>query len=116
MRILSWIVWSTLPMEELSMSPLEKIDELDRISQWMQLARKHDIFLHHHSLRVSQLSELFTAYLAVSPGDSERLVQAALLHDIGKTTISAALRRKPSDLTVGERLQLRVIPMPDFRS
>jgi HD-GYP domain-containing protein (c-di-GMP phosphodiesterase class II) len=56
------------------------------------------------------LTAVFAATLGYSPYDQRLLVQAALLHDIGKTYISLRLLTKPEGLSAKEVQEMRLHP------
>jgi HD-GYP domain-containing protein (c-di-GMP phosphodiesterase class II) len=61
-------------------------------------------------LLVSELTAVFSAYLGFSIADQCMLVEAALLHDIGKIQIQRQLLRKPAGLAPEEMRTMRTHP------
>lgn len=55
-----------------------------------------------HTERVSRTSQLIASALGLGDAESSLIGQAALLHDIGKLSISDAILRKPGKLTPDE--------------
>lgn len=68
-----------------------------------RLADSKDNYTHGHSLRVANLSYSLGKYLHLSPGNIQTLRVAAILHDIGKLAIPAAILTKRGLLTKKER-------------
>lgn len=73
-------------------------DIIDCITQ----IRKVDEYTYYHCINVSLLCMLMGKWLKLSPEDIYMLVQAGLLHDIGKSLISAEIINKPGKLTEEE--------------
>lgn len=65
----------------------------------VELVEERDIFEKGHSIRVSEYSAAMARALHLSQGEKEKLINASLLHDIGKIFISPAILGKPSSLT-----------------
>ncbi len=68
-----------------------------------RLADSKDNYTHGHSLRVASLSYSLGRYLHLSPEKIQTLRVAAILHDIGKLAIPAAILTKRGLLTNKER-------------
>jgi putative nucleotidyltransferase with HDIG domain len=68
-----------------------------------RLADSKDNYTHGHSLRVATLSCSLGKYLHLSPENIQTLRVAAILHDIGKLAIPAAILTKRGLLTNKER-------------
>lgn len=66
------------------------------------MERDHTPELHRHSLRVGMIVAAFTRYLGYSRQEQITAIEAALLHDIGKSRISPETLRKPGPLSVAE--------------
>jgi HD-GYP domain-containing protein (c-di-GMP phosphodiesterase class II)/DNA-binding CsgD family transcriptional regulator len=64
--------------------------------------------LHGHSRGVARLARGAGAHLAIDGQDLEDLEVAALLHDVGRVAISAAVWDKPGELTRHEWEQVRL--------
>ena len=80
------------------------------MQRWLTLTSNHDTTLYRHSRHVGELTAVFAATLGYSPYDQRLLVQAALLHDIGKTYISLRLLTKPEGLSAKEVQEMRLHP------
>jgi len=81
-----------------------------RVHSWLDAALAHDPYLHIHSICVGLLTGDFASFLGLSARDSEELVEAALLHDIGKLSLSRALLQKPGPLTPLEWSEMKRHP------
>jgi len=55
-----------------------------------------------HSWRVSRLAQAFAVTLRLPPAERERLVEGALLHDVGKIAVPRDLLRRPGPLDRAE--------------
>jgi putative nucleotidyltransferase with HDIG domain len=65
--------------------------------------KQYENLTYCHSVNVAMLSLLLGRQLGLGDGDVATLVEAALLHDIGKTRIPLDIVRKPGALTKHER-------------
>ena len=70
----------------------------------------HDRATRGHSERVRIFTDLIAAELKLPQHDQDRLRWAALVHDVGKLKVSAALLRKPGPPTPSEWVALRQHP------
>ncbi|MGN6303127.1 MAG: HD-GYP domain-containing protein [Angustibacter sp.] len=71
---------------------------------------QHDRHTRGHSERVRLFCDLLARELGLSQADAGRLRWAALIHDIGKLEVSAAVLNKPGRLDAGEWSQVRMHP------
>ncbi len=62
----------------------------------------HDRLTRGHSERVRAYADLIGEELGLDPEDRNKLHWAALLHDVGKLAVPAAILNKPERLTAGE--------------
>jgi HD-GYP domain-containing protein (c-di-GMP phosphodiesterase class II) len=62
----------------------------------------HDRQTRGHSERVRVFTDLISEEMKLAPGDRARLRWAALLHDIGKLVVPAAILAKPAKLSAAE--------------
>jgi HD-GYP domain-containing protein (c-di-GMP phosphodiesterase class II) len=76
----------------------------------MKLAREHDLMFYQHIVHVGSLAAAFTASLGYSSQDRRQIVQASLLHDLGKVGIPLGLLNKPRCLSPTEVEQMRRHP------
>jgi putative nucleotidyltransferase with HDIG domain len=72
------------------------------ISAWLAEVWRHDIGVYQHTLGVAGHAATFGAQIGLGRSDLQRLVQAALLHDIGKSRIPVEILNKPGPLTPEE--------------
>ncbi|GJE50950.1 hypothetical protein GOFOIKOB_4004 [Methylobacterium tardum] len=80
------------------------------IRVWLELVWRFDDATHQHCLLVAGLAAGFGQKLGLSRPDCERLTQAGLLHDIGKSRIPLAILNKPGRLDEGERAVMQTHP------
>lgn len=72
------------------------------IGAWLEAVWRHDIGIYQHTLGVAGHAATFGSQIGLSRGDLDRLVRAALLHDIGKSRIPVEILNKPGPLTPEE--------------
>jgi putative nucleotidyltransferase with HDIG domain len=72
------------------------------IRDWVRAVQQFDDVTHQHILLVAGLSAAFAGALGLNPRDRHHLARAALLHDVGKTRIPAAILNKPGRLDPAE--------------
>ncbi len=77
------------------------------IADWVRAVRRFDNMTHQHILLVAGLSAAFGCALGLNPSDQHHLAKAALLHDVGKTRIPAAILNKPGRLDPDELQVMR---------
>ncbi|KQP58224.1 hypothetical protein ASG40_10130 [Methylobacterium sp. Leaf399] len=80
------------------------------IRTWLETISHHDSQLYQHSLSVAGYAAAFSLQLNFSRADQMRLSKAALLHDLGKARIPAAILNKPGKLTADEMAVMRTHP------
>lgn len=81
------------------------------VRTWLDVVWQFDDLTHQHCLLVAGLAAGFAQHLGLSKGDCERLTQAALLHDVGKSRIPVALLNKPGPLDEAERALIETHPL-----
>ncbi len=69
--------------------------------------RKVDEYTYYHSVNVSLLAMLIGKWMKLGSDDIYMLVQAGLLHDIGKSLIPAEILNKPGKLTEEELMNVK---------
>jgi putative nucleotidyltransferase with HDIG domain len=72
--------------------------------------RSHDSRTRGHSERVRVFTDLIAQEMQMRPTDRERLRWAALLHDVGKLKVPAAVLNKPGKLNEAEWDMIRLHP------
>lgn len=77
------------------------------IADWVRAVQRFDDVTHQHILLVAGLSAAFACALGLNPSDQHHLARAALLHDVGKTRIPAAILNKPGRLDPDELRVMR---------
>lgn len=68
-------------------------------------------YLYQHSMSVALINGLMAKWLNLPKKDSERLILAGLLHDIGKVKIPISILDKPSKLTEEEYRIVKLHPL-----
>lgn len=61
-----------------------------------------DPYTRHHSERVSIYAHLLAEYLGWSDGETENILRAGLMHDVGKIGVPGHILNKPGPLTTEE--------------
>ncbi|HEY8501014.1 MAG TPA: HD-GYP domain-containing protein [Clostridia bacterium] len=84
-----------------------KKDKRRQIIECITQIRKVDEYTYYHSINVSMLAMLIGKWLRLKPEDNHLLVQAGLLHDIGKSRIPAAIINKPGKLEDEELAEMK---------
>ena len=77
------------------------------IADWVRAVQRFDDVTHQHILLVAGLSAAFAYALGLNAADRHHLAKAALLHDVGKTRIPAAILNKPGRLDPDELQVMR---------
>lgn len=77
--------------------------------------RSVDEYTYAHSVNVSLLAMLIGKWLKFDLEKVKLLVQAGLLHDIGKSKISPDILNKPSELTADEFEEIKKHPLHGYR-
>ena len=80
------------------------------IRDWVRAVRQFDDATHQHCLLVAGLAAAFAASLGLGEQERHRLTKAALLHDVGKIHIPAAILNKPGRLDDAELAVMRRHP------
>ncbi len=82
----------------------------ERVVGLLAALSRHDRHTRGHSQRVQVLAEMLAHELGVTRADRHRLRWAALLHDVGKLSVSAAVLTKPDRLADDEWTAMRTHP------
>lgn len=85
----------------------QKKDQNRDIINCIAQIRNIDEYTYYHSINVSMLSMLIGKWLRFDPDDIHMLVQAGLLHDIGKSRIPFSILNKPEKLNDEELYEMR---------
>jgi len=83
-------------------SVLEKSQERSDIVSCLNQIRSSDDYTYSHSVNVSLVSMLIGRWMKLDDEKIRLLVQAGLLHDIGKTKVPIEILNKPGKLTKEE--------------
>ena len=81
------------------------------VRAWLEVVWQFDDATHQHCLLVAGLAAGFAQHLGMSRADCERLTQAALLHDVGKSRIPLEILNKPGRLDEAERAIMNTHPV-----
>jgi putative nucleotidyltransferase with HDIG domain len=76
------------------------------LREWLIAINKHHVRSGRHTLFVTGYAVAFAQHLGMRDEDQRRLARAALVHDIGKTSIPLAILDKPEALTAEEEAEL----------
>jgi putative nucleotidyltransferase with HDIG domain len=80
------------------------------LREWLTTVGCHHTDTYRHCLFVTGFAVAFAQHLGMREDDQRRLARAALLHDVGKAFIPAALLDKPGALTDAEMDEMREHP------
>lgn len=80
------------------------------IRDWIRAVRRFDDATHQHCLLVAGLAAAFASSLGLGARERHRLTKAALLHDVGKIHVPAAILNKPGRLDPAEMAVMRLHP------
>jgi putative nucleotidyltransferase with HDIG domain len=80
------------------------------LREWLTTIGRHHTDSYRHCLFVTGFAAGFAQHLGMREDDQRRLVRAALLHDVGKAFIPAAILDKPGTLTDEELTVIRRHP------
>ncbi len=89
-------------VEEISQGILAGIDRYSHLVDCMNELRRADEYTYNHCINVSIYAMLLGKWSGLSNQDLERVVQAGLLHDIGKAKIPDEILNKKGRLTEQE--------------
>lgn len=92
----------TYDARELIGELVDTVSSSPSASLWLTCLRDKDESTSLHSVNVCVLALAFTMHLGMERAELERIGLGALLHDIGKTRIPAAILNKPGALTAEE--------------
>ena len=80
---------------------LDAVSEVG-IGAWLEAVWRYDIGVYQHTLGVAGHAATFGSQIGLGRSDLNRLVRAALLHDIGKSRIPVEILNKPGPLNPEE--------------
>ena len=80
------------------------------LREWLTAVGCHHTDSYRHCLFVTGFAVAFAQHLGMREDDQRRLTRAALLHDVGKAFIPAAILDKPGKLTDEEMSEIRKHP------
>ncbi len=93
-----------LPLDEVTVSPVDTEDSeaLSAIYALAATVDAKDHYTHSHWKKVKNYAVVIAEALKLEPPEISRLETCALLHDIGKISISEKILNKPGELTAEE--------------
>jgi len=91
-----------LKIRNISDALYKQINEDVNIASNLARLRQHDESTYSHSLNVSIYAALFGKWLNLTMPEIKNLIQAGILHDIGKTEISKSILNKKGSLLPDE--------------
>ncbi len=90
-------------------------DEMENAQQafvaMVRAVEAKDAYTHGHSERVAIFTSRLAAAAGLSEDDQDRLLQAGMLHDLGKIALKESILHKPSKLTDEEFDHIRTHPV-----
>ncbi|MDP4024329.1 HD domain-containing protein [Methylobacterium sp. NEAU 140] len=89
------------------LDPVLRAVEERGLSAWLDTVRAYDDATYQHCLLVAGLAATFAIDLGFTERDRQRLVRAALVHDVGKARIPLAILNKDGPLDAAERAVMR---------
>jgi HD-GYP domain-containing protein (c-di-GMP phosphodiesterase class II) len=104
-------VWDAVLDAEPASRPWLPVSQLDRVA--IAFASFSDLkspFFLGHSRGVAELAEVCARNLALSDDEVLALRLAAMLHDLGRVSVSNGIWEKPGALTAGEWERVRLYP------
>jgi putative nucleotidyltransferase with HDIG domain len=78
-----------------------------KIRSWLDVVWQFDDVTYQHCLLVAGLAAAFAVKLGLTPNHQQLLLQAALIHDIGKARVPPAILNKPGALSKPEMEVMR---------
>jgi len=102
----------TLPLKAIddSIEALNRAADGGDLNAWLDMVWRHDDATYQHCLLVAGLAAAFAQRLGFREADRRLIVEAAVLHDIGKARIPLDILRKPGSLSLAEREVMRRHP------
>lgn len=102
-------------VNEVSDSIIVRINENRDIVSCINQMRSADEYTYTHSINVSLVCMLIGKWMRFDYYKVKELVQAGLLHDIGKGKIPQEILNKPDKLTAEEYEEIKMHPMYGYR-
>jgi putative nucleotidyltransferase with HDIG domain len=85
-----------------------------QVRSWLDVVWSYDDATYQHCLIVAGLAASFAYHLGFGAADRQRLVKAAVLHDVGKAGIPITILNKPGRLTETELDVMRTHPVMGY--
>lgn len=96
-------------------SVFKRFEEKSDIVSCLNQIRSADEYTYTHSINVSLISMLIGSWMKLDSEKNRLLVQAGMLHDIGKTRIPLEILNKPGKLTAEEFEEMKKHPVYGYR-
>lgn len=96
-------------------SVIQRFEEKSDIVSCLNQIRSADEYTYTHSINVSLISMLIGTWMKFDYDKIRLLVQAGMLHDIGKTRIPLEILNKPGKLTAEEFEEMKKHPVYGYR-
>ena len=80
------------------------------LATWLSAVKMHHSQTCRHVMNVAGLAGAFAAHLGLDATDASLLIEASLLHDVGKLFIPIAILEKPGRLSDDERAMINLHP------
>jgi len=96
----------TVTIQDLVQLLIHKVAHSNAALSRILAVKQYENLTYVHSVNVAMLSLLLGRQVGLDESDIAKLVEAALLHDIGKTRIPLEIVKKPGALTKRERAQI----------
>ncbi|RCX13818.1 HD-GYP domain-containing protein (c-di-GMP phosphodiesterase class II) [Anaerobacterium chartisolvens] len=106
---------NTKSINNMSDSIISRINENRDVVGCINQIRSVDEYTYTHGINVSLLCMLIGKWMKLPPDKLKAVVQAGLLHDIGKTKILPDILSKPSELTEEEYEEIKKHTVHGYR-
>jgi HD-GYP domain-containing protein (c-di-GMP phosphodiesterase class II) len=104
-----------LTINEVSSSMLSRSDDITGILACLNQIRTADEYTYSHCLNVSFICMMISRWISFSGCSDIDVLEAGLLHDVGKCRISLDILNKPSSLTDEEFGEMKKHPIYGYR-
>ncbi len=89
-------------VEQIVSDTMERVEGNRELIGTIMVVRDIDEYTYFHSMNVSLLCMMMGKWMKMSPTEIKNCTMAGLLHDVGKTKVSAEILSKPGILTPAE--------------
>ena len=102
-------------VEEVSSSMLKRRDDVTGILACLSQMRDADEYTYSHCLNVAYINLMIAKWARVGEDELQGVIEAGLMHDIGKCRIPSEILNKPARLTDGEYAIMKSHPTHGYR-